>query len=208
MHCDLRRLFTPFFTSARRLALNSCLQNSPGGKGRMYTRFRKIIPFIKGNSDAFILAFILMFGYFIGTLLAAETPSAFSSLIRGAAKSPVSMVGSFVYVFSPLVLAFAAVHYRKPAFLFLICFSKAVLFAHCSFCCCLTFSSGGWLVRLLLLFSDIMMFPVLCRFTMCYLGQPKPLSRRDVLFCTGTAAFVAIVNFCFISPFLAMLIDT
>ena len=174
----------------------------------MYKRFRKTIPVIMRDSDILILACILLLGYLIGTFLATETPVAYFSLMRSAVNSPVSIVGSLVSVFLPFLLAFAAVHYGKPALLFIILFCKATLFAHGSMCCYLAFGSGGWLVRLLLQFSDILMFPVLCRFTILYLGQPKPLRRRDTLISTDAAAFVVIVNFCFISPYLAMLIDT
>ena len=174
----------------------------------MYKSFRKTIPFFMGNADVFTLARILLFGYIFGTFLAAETPVTFYSLMRSAASSSVSIVGSLISAFIPFLFAFAAVYFSKPALLFLVCFCKAVLFAHCSFCCYLAFGSGGWLVRLLLQFSDILLMCVLCRFAICYLGQPKPLRSRDVLFCTGASLLVSIVDVCFISPYLAMLIDT
>lgn len=174
----------------------------------MYKRFRKIIPIIMRDADVLTLACILLFGYLIGTFLAIETLVNFYTLMRSAANSPVSIVGSLISAFLPFLLAFATVHYKKPALLLLILFCKAIVFSHCSMCCYLAFGSGGWLVRLLLLFSEILIFPVLCRFAILYIGQPKHLRRCDVLICTAAAIFVAIINFYFISPYLAMLIDT
>ncbi len=208
MHCDLRRLFTPFFHLRQRICSKFLFTEFTGRKGRMYKRFRKTIPFITRNANILTLAWILLLGFLIGTFLAAETPVTFYTLMRRAANSPVSIVSSFVSAFLPFLLAFAAVHYGKPALLFLICFFKATLIAHCSMCCYLAFGTGSWLVRLLLQFSDILLLPLLCRFAILYLSQPRTLRRSDVFICCGAAALVAIINFCFISPYLAMLIDT
>lgn len=208
MHCDLRRLFTPFFHLRQSICSKFLFTEFAGRKGRMYKRFRKIVPIITRNADVLTLAFVLLFGYLIGTFLAAETPFSFYALMRSAANSPVSIVGSLVSAFLPFLLAFAAVHYGKPVLLYFILFCKAVVFSHCSMICHLAFGSGGWLVRLLLQFSDILLLPVLCHFVILRLRQPRTLRRSDIFIYSGAAALVAIINFCFISPYLAMLIDT
>ena len=208
MHCDLRRLFTPFFYLRQWICSKFVFTEFTGRKGRMYKRFRKTMPFITRNSEVLILACILLSGFVIGTFLAAETPVTFYTLMRRAANSPVSIVGSLISAFFPFLLAFAAVHYGKPALLLIILFCEATLFAHGSMCCYFAFGSGGWLVRLLLQFSDILLLPLLCRFAILYLRQPRTLRRFDIFICCGAAALVAIINFCFISPYLAMLIDT
>ena len=174
----------------------------------MHKRFRKIISIVIRNVNTLILACILLFGYLIGTFLSAETPVTFYTLMRSAASSPVSIVGSLISAFLPFLLAFVVVHCGKPALLYFILFCKAVALSHCSMCCHLAFGSGGWLVRLLLQFSDILLLPLLCRFAIHYLRQSKPLRKYDIFVCSCAAAFVAIINFCFISPYLAMLIDT
>ena len=112
----------------------------------MYKRFRKIIPVITRNAGVLTLACILLFGYLVGTFLAAETPISYFTLMRSAANSPVSIVGSLVSAFLPFLLAFAAVYYGKPSLLYFILFCKAIAFAHCSMCCCLAFGSSSFAV--------------------------------------------------------------
>lgn len=208
MHCDLRRLFTPFFHLRLSIYSKFLFTEFAGRKGRMYKRFSKIVPIITRNADVLTLTFVLLLGYLMGTFLAAETPFSFYALMRSAANSPVSIVGSLVSAYLPFLLAFAAVHYGKPALLYFILFCKAVVFSHCSMICHLAFGSGGWLIRLLLQFSDILLLPVLCHFAILCLRQPRTLRRSDIFIYSGAAALVAIINFCFISPYLAMLIDT
>ena len=208
MHCDLRRFFTPIFHLRLSICSKFLFTEFAGRKGRMFKRFRKIIPIFTGNTDVLTLTFILLLGYLIGTFLAAGTPVSFFTLMRSAANSPVSIVGSLISAFLPFLLAFAAVHYGRPALLYLILFCKAIIFSHCSMWCSLAFGSGGWLVRLLFQFSDILLLPVLCHFVIRYLRRPRTLSKSDILIYSGTAALVAIINYCFISPYLAMLIDT
>lgn len=174
----------------------------------MYKRFRKIIPVITRNSDVITPVFILLFGYLLGTFLAAETPVSYFTLMRSAANSPVSIVGSLISAFLPFLLAFAAVYFGRPALLYFILFCKAVAFSHCSMCCHFTFGYGGWLVRLLLQFSDILLLPVLCSFVILHLKQPRTLRKSNVFIYCSAVALVAIIKFCFISPYLAMLIDT
>ena len=208
MHCVLRRLFTPFLHLQLFICSKFLFTEFAGRKGRMYKRFRKNFPIIKRNANALTLACVLLLGYLIGAFHATEAPISYYTLMRSAANSPVSIVGSLISALLPFLFAFAAVYYRKPALLYFVLFCKAIVFSHGSMCCYLAFGSGGWLIRLLLLFSDILLLPVLCHFVILRLRQPKSLRKSDVFIYSGIAAFVAIINFCFISPFLAMLIDT
>lgn len=173
----------------------------------MQKRFRKAMTFFARNANIFHLAWILLFGYLLGIFLAAQAPETYYSLMRRTALSPVSIVSGCACAFLPFLFAFAAVYVGKPALLLLVCFCKALMLSHCSFCCYLAFGSGAWLVCLFLQFSDILLMPLLCRFAIGYLDQPKALRLRDVFLYCGITVLVSIVNFYFISPYLAMLID-
>lgn len=174
----------------------------------MNQRFRKITAHFTQNVWAWSLAFVLFSGYLLGTLFSAEASDSYIALMRMSAVGPVSIVSVFASAMLPFLFAFIAVNCKKPFFLLAVCFCKAFFIAHCSFGCYLAFGSGGWLVRLLLQFSDLLLMPVLCWFAVCYLQRFQPLKVRDVLICATATLAVSAVNVCFVSPYLAMLIDT
>ena len=154
-----------------------------------------------------LLVSVWLGGLLLGAFLSPFAPESYLLLMRRAAGSPVSIVGLFASVLLPFLIATYAVSISKPVLLYAVCFCKAVLF---SFCCRgiqLTFGSAGWLVLILMQFSDLCMLPVLCWFSFRHLGAGTHRLKRDFAIGCGIGTAVGILDYCMVSPFLVMLID-
>ena len=108
-------------------------------------------PQLRSLAHLISIVLCLSCGFIFGCSL--YEPS-FLSLMRCATLSPMSIVGIFVCIYLPLICTYFSFNFNKPIVIDIICFIKAAGFG---FSCCLIdkyFSSAGWLIRLLLLFSD------------------------------------------------------
>ena len=154
-----------------------------------------------------LFGFVFLGGLLLGALLAPYAAEDYYLLMRRAAGSPVSIVGLFASILLPFLIAAYAVFISKPVLLYAVCFCKAVLF---SFCCRgiqLSFGSAGWLVLILMQFSDLCMLPVLCWFSFRHLGNGTHQLKRDFAIVCLIGFAVGILDYCMVSPFLVMLID-
>lgn len=130
----------------------------------------------------------------------------FVSLMRGAALSPVSIVGLGAVMILPFLLSAFAVIIDHPGLLIPLAFCKAFLFAACAASVDHSFGDSGWLIRALLMFSDLCSLPVLFwLWTSCF------TRGKDHYFRIITISFVLIiligsVDFLIIAPFLASVI--
>ena len=182
----------------------SVIDTNVGGIFPMH-RQNKLHAVIKWcRSDAALLAFLWTAGLFLGTLAAQFAGPSFS-LMRPS--SGVSIVTPLVAAAFPFLLAAFAVHIHRPKLLLFLCFCKAFCFAFCGCLIWCAYGSAGWLVRFLLMFTDICMVPVLCWFCMRHITGPIISEKRDLAVCIVIAVIVAGIDYFAVSPFLAKLID-
>ena len=172
----------------------------------MGNRFRPFLSFLFCNRAPISLAILLLCGLLSGTALAVSAGNSYYSLMRMAASSPVSIAGLFASVFLPFLFSAFAVYLGKPKLIYFICFIKAALFSFGSFTALTAFASAGWLVRFLLQFSDIVMLPAFCWFSLRCITDTG-LFKRDFSICLFLFLLIGSLDYCMVSPFLAMLID-
>ena len=126
--------------------------------------------------------------------------------MRAAVYSRVSISGLLSAMLLPLLFSAFAVYISNTWLLIPIAFSKAFAFAFLGIGILVSFGSAGWLVRLLLMFGDIVMLPVLW-----WYWQKALTARQNPLpHCAAAAAFALLIgglDYCVISPFLANLIS-
>lgn len=105
----------------------------------------------------------------------------------------------------PLILSAVVVHFRKLRFLYPIAVLKAFCFSLCAYSVRLCFGASGWLMELLLLFSDLcMLLPLNWLWLRCISGKGATF-RRDILICLAVLTIVSVLDSLLISPFLASL---
>ena len=147
------------------------------------------------RSDVSPIALFWLAGLILGT--AVFQPDA--SLMRPQLCGRVSIVSAIATAAFPLLLAALAVHINRKKFLWLICFLKAFSFSFCGVLLWRTYGSSGWLIRFLLMFTDICTLPA-------FLWYCFRRSRRDFVVCILISLSVACINYFVVSPFSAELI--
>lgn len=170
------------------------------------------LPFVLSNhrckSRVMLLAFLWISGLLCGTLfvLAAEDP--FSSLMRTVAFNRVSIAGLAAVLVFPLIVSAVAVYMAVPTFILPICFVKAFCYGSSMFGASAAFGSAGWLMRLLLLFSDSCMMVPLLWFWCRHLTGRRDSLKRDLAVCAVFAVFIGIIDYFLVSPYLAELMNS
>lgn len=155
----------------------------------------------------FYLAFCWILGLFSGAILAQHADEIQFSLMRRAAFCPVSIVGLFAVLLPFLITAFAVC--VSNYWLFLpIAFSKAFLFSYNACIVSAAFGNAGWLVRYLLLFTDACTIPILLWLWIRGICGYRSRFVRIVGLCAILSVAVGFIDFCIVSPFLAMLVST
>lgn len=153
------------------------------------------------------LALFWCVGLLIGVRVGTQAGDTLFSLMRTAAGSRVSIVGLLVVTVLPFLFSAAAVFFSKPWLMLPVLFFKGLSFGACAYGVCGAFGDAGWLIRLLLLFSDGFMIPVLFWFCLRHMGGQRWAVKKDLAVCATAALIVGSLDYCFISPFLAMLIE-
>ena len=146
-------------------------------------------------------------GLLIGFLYGRNADPSYFYLMRMAASSCMSIVGLLTALCLPFLISALAVFLMRPQWMLLICFLKAFTFACCGCALTAAFGSAGWLVRILLQFSDCCTIPFFYWFCMRNLSGFSTDTPSDLRVCGIALMIVGTLDFCVISPFLVKLID-
>ena len=152
-----------------------------------------------------LLSWIL--GCALGVLTGMNAGDTYVSLMRGAVRYPVSIVGLVISVYLPFLLSAFAVYLGKPGLLYIVCFLKSWAFTLAAYGTVVAFGYAGWLVQFLLQFSDILLLWLLYWFCLRHISKTEASAKRDFGICTAAIAAVCGIDYCVISPFLVGLIQ-
>ncbi len=157
------------------------------------------------KESVIILSFLWVMGLICGLYLVASSDSMLLEYFYAASGTRPSIAGILVVIFLPIAVSAIAAYFSAPVLIYGICFFKAFCF---SFALCgvvSVFGYSGWLVRLLLLFSDscmaVLLFWLWCKF----LSLKRNTVHRDLLICVAIAAIVGTVDYFLVSPYLVIL---
>ena len=171
----------------------------------MYRRFSSSLRPFAGAEQEVFLSLIWCVGIGCGVYFATRADEIYLSLMRKAAYCPVSIVGLAASAYLPYLLSAFAVNFGNRWLLLGICFLKALMFAFAAGAVHLAFGSAGWLFRWLLLFSDSTSLWLLLWFALRHIKGQGISFRRDLVVCFGAVTAVCSIDYCVISPFLAMI---
>lgn len=172
----------------------------------MGTSFHRFLTFFYRNFSVSVLAIVCLASLVLGTFLGIVSNDSYFLLMRMAASCRVSIVGLISTSFLPFLFSAFAVYIGKQKLIYLVVFLRMLLFAWGAVGTAVAFQTAGWLVHFLLQFTDILLLPVLCWFSLRQLTEAGVL-RKDLSLCTATFLLVGSLDFCVVSPFLVMLID-
>ena len=164
------------------------------------------LQFLSCRRRQIILAFSCLSGCLLGFWISGRSHETYLLLTRMAPSLHVSVFGLVACVYLPFLFAALAVFLSHPSLLPLICFTKMCLYSWCGCSMVSAFGSAGWLVQMLIQFSDNLSLPVLCWFCIRHTDSRVDFIRRDFLICTLWVLIVGITDLCAVSPYLASLI--
>ena len=161
------------------------------------------------SSRQFPCKILLLAGWCLGLVLGicyvSQADGSFFVLMRRAAESPVSIVGLLAVLVLPFLITAFAVLISRPQLLILLAFLKAFSFGACACCVDQAFLSAGWLLRIFLMFSDLLSLPVLLWLWLRCISGERRRTVRDLVFSGVLLAAVGTVDYCLVSPALALL---
>lgn len=154
-----------------------------------------------------LLALFWCAGLVFGVYTASMADNTLISLMRSAVFSPVSIVGLLSSYLLPFLFTALAVFLSKSWLILPICFVKSFSYGLCARTVALTFGDSGWLLQLLFLFSDTCALSVLFWFWIRHLAGSRVTVIKDAAICIVVFIILGILDYCCVSPFLAMLIN-
>ena len=165
------------------------------------------LPHFSRKYSLVILAFSWFLGLFLGVVFSIAAGDSIISLMSTAVSSRVSIVGLLTAILLPFLLSAFAVLICEPCLLVVIAFGKAFVFSYLSLGLMAAYGSAGWLVWLLLMFSDCCFLPLLMLYWIHFIFG----GRSQAIPVTAMIGFAAVAigsfDFYIVSPFLASLIS-
>lgn len=150
-----------------------------------------------------ILAFAFLIGLLLGSVFYFSAEIESVSWMRGAARSPVSIVGLLSVILLPFLFSAGAVFSSQFWLLIPIAFCKALSFVQVSLGISRAYGSAGWLMRFLVMFADSVFLPVLIFFWIRFGDGSRRMSYRTFFSFLAVAVCIGWFDSCVISPFLA-----
>lgn len=155
----------------------------------------------------FFLAFVWLLGLLSGIGFSDLAGDSLFSMMRGAAKSSVSIVSLLSISLLPFLFSALTVYIHSFGLLAALCFIKGCLFAFVSMGLLITFESAGWLLGILMMFSDLC---CLVPLWWCWLRILSGSTDRSFQPAVGggvMAACIVCFDYLYVLPFLAKLVE-
>ena len=174
--------------------MTSAVQAYPGDK------FRK--------GSTIFLALYWCLGLLTGVLFFHAYGSSFSLMMRSILQDSVSIVDLLSVGLYPFLFSAFAVLISSPWLLLPIAFFRAFLLSFVSAQILASFGSAGWLLRPLLLFSDVLSAPLLYFYMHRCLSSKfyHPVCSFFLILCSSL--LIGSLDYVYILPFLADVINT
>lgn len=151
---------------------------------------------------AFLWVSCLVVGCFI-----ASGDSFIVSLMRLAPGSEVSIVGLAVVLILPLLISVVGLYYQKPVVVYAFSSLKAFCSGYLLYAVSVAFGSASWLMRMLLLFSDIGITIIVLWLVFRHLNGRGRTFKADIALSFFAAIMIGIMDYLLVTPFLQSLMD-
>ena len=172
----------------------------------MHNLIRSDLPETRQAACKFLLALCWCGGLILGISFASSADDSTLLMMHSASMSAVSIPGLLSILFLPFLLSALAVYLSRSLLLLGVAFVKAFAFGFCAFAVNAAFQSAGWLVCMLLMFSDLCSLPLLVWFWLRHIAGDRRNAAADLAVCAAIALFIGGFDYCVVSPALAMLL--
>ena len=162
---------------------------------------------IDRKTELFLLAFFSCCGAVLGVAVSYSSEPSISLMMRMAASSHVSILGLMLSAILPFLITVVAYCFSKPYLLFPISFFKSFSYTLAMCCVRVGFLQAGWLVCMLLLFSDTAAIVVLYWYWIRNIHGFRSSALTDMLFCIAVTLTVTVIDYVWVFPFLMALFN-
>lgn len=162
--------------------------------------------FVRCSFRVCFLAFLWISCLVVGCYIASND-SFVVSLMRFAPGSEVSIVGLTVSLILPLFISVVGLYFCKSAVIYTFSSIKAFCTGYLLYAVSTAFGNAGWLIRLLLLFSDTGITIVILWLLFRHLNGRKKTFKADVMLSFFAAIMIGMVDYLLVAPFLQSLMD-
>lgn len=153
------------------------------------------------RSCKILLAFLWCFGFGSGVLMAARTDN-IASLMLACCDAGVSIVGLFFVPFFPFLISAIAVYCSIPLLVYIIGLVKSFAIGFCFCAVSRAFAGGGWLISLLLMFTDLLTAPALFLFQLRVVTEEQQRILRHGVYALVWFVTVSLADYIWIAPLL------
>lgn len=157
--------------------------------------------------ELLLLAFFTCTGAVLGVAVSYSLGPSFFLLMRRIASSHASIVGLMLSSFFPFLITVAALCLSKPCLFLPVSLFKAFSYTLVMCSVRIEFLQAGWLVSALLLFSDTASIVALYWFWTRNIHGFARSAVTDLICCSATIMFAAIIDYIWVSPFLVALMN-
>lgn len=162
-----------------------------------FIRKRSCVPL---NSIA-LLVCIWLVGLLSGTLIFFFGLPHFASTLTMVCSVFFAEKRNLLFTILPFLLSALAVSFRRPSWLFLVCWIKATLVSFTYSLLCLYYGQAGWLVRWFLYFVDVCSMPLLFFYWLRNLSPSRTSVWYEyVIYCLALIIFM-LLDYRFIAPY-------
>lgn len=162
---------------------------------------------LRRRVSTLLVGFSWIAGLLAGLTLSVQSAEAAGMFSRVAILHPQLIHLCIVRLIPFLLLAFCSV-FSLSYISFAIVFSKALLYSYCATGIALLFTSAGWLIGLLLLFSDFIAIVLLLWFSVRNIATKGSSLKIDFLLCAVIILVACCIEHKVVSPYLIMLFNT
>lgn len=145
-------------------------------------------------------------GIILGTTLGAEDSAIYFSLMRRSVATPVSIVGLGVCCALPFLFTAAVAWTGYLRLIYFFSFFKGYTVGFTGAICLTSYGTGGWLIRLLLLFPQLAVLPALWFIWLKLCRGENTFSVCGICSLIGYLLAAFLVNYFLVAPFLARLV--
>ena len=171
----------------------------------MYNKVRGSYHFRYPNWDIVFIVFIL--GYSSSFLATQELVSSISSLMLAASSRRMSIVSLLIAIF-PVFLISVSTYYRRSLPVYLYFYFKTFCVGLILQALRMTFIAGDWLVCFLLLFSDFLILFICALFYMKNRYSARRCFDQNFIIYATLCFVVRLLDYHYISPYLAQLFNS
>ena len=155
--------------------------------------------------NLFLLAFFTICGCSLGVYTSHVSDINSFHLMRMAVTCPVSIVGLTFVMLLPFLITAFAIWISKPYFILPVSFFKSFSFTLVLCYTIAVFDAAGWLMCLMLLFSNIsVQFSLNWLWIRLFSGTSRSLAK-DLLLCVFCSLAIIVVDYFFVAPYLVQL---